>query len=85
MTEAGNELRGCQIVPGRAVALQLKHSAFIRMEEILSAGNPVSILGANHTPRPTSGGHPSPVFLLGGNHMDAVIHTILDSRGSSGD
>jgi len=85
MIETRNELRGCQVVPGGAVALQLEHSAFIRMEEILSAGDPVSILRANHAARPTSGGHAPPVLLLRGNHMDAVIHTILDSCGSSGD
>ncbi len=85
MIESGNELCGCQIVPGRAVALQLEHSAFIRMQEILSARNPVSVLRANHAARPTSGGHASPVLFLGSNHMDAVIHTILDSRGSSRD
>src|SRR6266481_7345863 len=85
MIETRNELCGCQIVPGCAVALQLEHSAFIRMEKIFSAGNPVSIFRANHAARPTSGGHASPVLFFRGNHVDAVIHTILDSRGSSGD
>jgi hypothetical protein len=85
MIESGDELRRCQIVPGIPVALQLEHSAFIRVEEIVSAGDPVSILRANHTARPMSGGHASPVLFFRGNHMDAVIYTILDSRGPSGD
>jgi hypothetical protein len=85
MTESGNGLRGCQIVPGRAVALELEHSAFIRVEEILSAGDPVSVLRANHAARPSSGGHASPVLLFRRNHMDAVIYTILDPCGPSRD
>ena len=83
MIESGDDLSGCQIVPGLAFALQLEHSAFIRMQEILSAGNPMGILRANHAARPASGGHASPVLLFGGNHVDAVIHAILDSRGPS--
>jgi hypothetical protein len=85
MTESRDELGRCQIVPGLAITLQLEHAAFIRMEEIVAAGDPVSILRTNHTARPTSRGQASPVFLFRGNHMDAVVHTILDSRGSSRD
>ena len=83
LIESGDELSGCQIVPGRTAALQLEHSAFIRMEEIFPAGNPVSVLRTNHAARPTSGGHASPVLFLRGNHVDAIIYTILDSRGPS--
>jgi hypothetical protein len=83
MIESGNDLGGRQIVPGLAFALQLEHSAFIRVEEIISIGDPVSILRANHAARPTGWRHASPVLLLWGNHMDAVIHAILDSRGPS--
>lgn len=83
MIESGDDLSGCQIVPGLAFALQLEHSAFIRMKKIFAIGDPVSVLRANHAARPTSGRHASAVLLLRGNHVDAVIHAILDSRGPS--
>lgn len=85
MTGSGDELRCRQILPGRAGAFQLEYTALIRMEEILSIGNPVGILRTHHALGPPSRGRPSSMLLFRGNHMDAIIYTILDPRRPSRD
>jgi len=84
ITNSGDQLRRSQILPGIPGVLHLEHSAFIRVEKIIPIGDPVCAFRPHVTLRPFCGRWTTAMLFFGSNQLNAIIHTILDSRGSSG-
>jgi hypothetical protein len=84
LTHERGYLRGCEVVPNFAVGLDLKDSALVRMEEVISIRNPVVGSRAHRATRPVSWANSAAVLFYLGHEVDSILHPILDSGWPSG-
>ena len=77
-------LRGGQVLPNLARRLHLEYAPLIRVKEIVSFGDAVSVGGLDRAAGPSRRTNAAAVLLELGHELKSVIHTVLDASGSSG-
>ena len=78
------ELRGGEVLPDLAGGLHLEDAALIRVKEIISLRNAVGVGGLDRAAGPSRRTNAAAVLLELSHELKSVIHTVLDSGGSSG-
>jgi hypothetical protein len=77
-------LSGSQILPGVAVNFHLKHSTFIRVEEVLAVRDAMGGLGANLAASPARRPDAATMKVLPFDHLETKFDAVPNTRRTGG-